>query len=103
MLRVPASLWRSPAGRKVQQRHVDFLLVSKKSTTIVAVIELDDQTHLAERQQKKDAYLGDALHAAGIPLIRVPVYRPGPDEVRKIVLNQIEGLVALSLDALAYE
>lgn len=75
VLEVPPELWRAPAGRKVQQRHVDFVLVNKKTTAIVAVVELDDSTHLAEKQQEKDAYLADALHVAGVPLLRVPIYR----------------------------
>lgn len=91
VLDVPTHLWRSPAGRKVQQRHVDFVLINKKTTAIVAVVELDDKTHLTEEQQAKDAYLGDALFAAGVPLLRVPIYRRyNPTKLRILLLGALK-------------
>lgn len=65
----------SPPGRKISQRHVDFVLVTSPAMRIVAVVELDDSSHLATDQQRRDQYLSDALHDAGIPLIRFPIYR----------------------------
>jgi very-short-patch-repair endonuclease len=50
-------------------------LVTKRGLRIAAVVELDDKTHLDSQQQARDAYLADALHAAGVPLIRFPVYQ----------------------------
>jgi very-short-patch-repair endonuclease len=66
--------FHSPAGRKISQRHADFVLVTKRGLKIAAVVELDDKTHLEPEQQARDAYLADALHAAGVPLIRFPIY-----------------------------
>lgn len=66
--------FHSAAGRKISQRHADFVLVTKRGLRIAAVVELDDKSHLAPEQQKRDAYLGDALRSAGVPLIRFPIY-----------------------------
>jgi len=74
LLSVPARQWEAPAGRRISQRHVDFVLVSRRDFSIQAVVELDDKSHLQKSQQVKDAYLGDALQAAGIVLIRFPIY-----------------------------
>lgn len=67
--------FHSAAGRKISQRHADFVLVTKRGLRIAAVVELDDKTHLEAQQQSRDAYLADALHAAGVPLIRFPIYQ----------------------------
>lgn len=75
LITVVPKLWDTPAGYKIRQRHVDFVLCSKRSLRIVAAIELDDASHLADEQRRKDEFLGDALRAAGIPLIRFPIYR----------------------------
>lgn len=67
--------FHSTAGRKISQRHADFVLLTKRGLRIAAVVELDDKSHLAPEQQARDAYLADALHAAGVPLIRLPIYQ----------------------------
>lgn len=67
--------FHSTAGRKISQRHADFVLVTKRGLRIVAVVELDDRSHVKESQTTRDAYLGDALHAAGLRLVRFPVYK----------------------------
>lgn len=67
--------FHSAAGRKISQRHADFVLVTKRGLRVVAVVELDDKSHLDAQQQTRDAYLADALRAAGVPLIRFPVYQ----------------------------
>jgi len=91
VLAVPPELWRSAAGRKVQQRHVDFLLVTKKRLRIVMALELDDSSHLCEQQKQKDAYLGDSLLAAGVPLVRLPIYkRYDPKRIRGIITGVLK-------------
>lgn len=78
--------YHSPAGRKISQRHADFVLVTKRGLRIAAVVELDDKTHLQPGQQARDAYLADALHAAGVPLVRFPVYKQyDPERIRALI------------------
>lgn len=90
VLEVPEGQWRAAAGRRIQQRHVDFLLVTKRALAIAAVVELDDATHLNLKQQQKDSYLADALREAGVPLIRFPVYqRYEPERIRRAIAATI--------------
>lgn len=80
--------FHSAAGRKISQRHVDFVLVSKRGLRIAAVIELDDKTHLEAEQQARDAYLADALHAAGVPLVRFPIYKRYDTALLRTILGR---------------
>jgi hypothetical protein len=86
VITVPAKLWDAPAGYKIRQRHIDFVLCSKRALTIVAAIELDDASHLSDEQRARDDFLADALRAAGVPLVRFPVYRRyEPDTIRGVL------------------
>ena len=67
--------WESPFGRKIAQKHIDFVLVTPKQTRIVAAIELNDATHAATHRRDRDEFLRAALDSAGVPLITFPVYR----------------------------
>lgn len=88
VITVPEKKWNSAAGFKIRQRHVDFVLCSKRALKIVAVIELDDSTHLTENQQAKDDFLADALHSARVPLIRFPIYRRyDPDKIHAAIAS----------------
>lgn len=89
ILAVPDGQWRATAGRKISQRHVDFALCSKKALSIVAVIELDDSSHLDDNRQRSDAYLDDALFVAGIPILRFPIYKRYQPETIKAIINRV--------------
>jgi len=52
--------------------HVDFVLCDPQTTAPLLVIELDDRTHQNERQSRRDRYKDDALHAAAMPICRIP-------------------------------
>lgn len=67
--------WESRHGRRIAQKHIDFVLATPKATRIVAAIELNDASHLEEDRHYRDQFVADALHAAGIPLIAFPIYR----------------------------
>ncbi len=67
--------WESTYGRKIAQKHLDFVLTTPKTTRIVAVIELNDATHESLDRQRRDNFLSEALHSAGIPLITFPIYQ----------------------------
>lgn len=80
----------SPAGRKISQRHADFVLVTKRGLRIAAVVELDDKTHLDPQQVQRDAYLADALRSAGVPLVRFPIYqRYDQEKLRRIIYRAL--------------
>ena len=54
---------------RINRMSADFV-VCKKDSTVVAVIELDDATHLQSKRQAADAKKDKALKAAEIKIIR---------------------------------
>ncbi|MCA9252075.1 MAG: DUF2726 domain-containing protein [Phycisphaerae bacterium] len=83
----PGSEWNKGHGNRILQKHVDFVLIDPNSTSIQAVIELNDKTHKRERRQKRDEFLANALSAAGILLIEIPAAASyDTEELRSILL-----------------
>lgn len=75
----PENLWKTPHGRRLSQKHVDFVLYDRASASIAVAIELDDKSHERADRVKRDAFLDQALAAADVLLLRVVVsrrYRP---------------------------
>jgi len=60
---------------RISQRHVDFLLCDSVNMRPILVIELDDLSHSRSSRKEKDSILGEALHAAGLPILRVTARR----------------------------
>jgi hypothetical protein len=58
------------AFSSVSQKHVDFILASRKTLEVLLAIELDDRSHLMGDRQKRDQLLNAVFVQAGIPLIR---------------------------------
>jgi very-short-patch-repair endonuclease len=54
----------------IARQHLDFTLCDHGSTDILLAIELDDRSHELARRKNRDAFLNNALSAAGIPLLR---------------------------------
>lgn len=54
----------------IKRFRVDFVLYSRISKDIVAVIELDDASHLLPERVERDKKLGEILKQADIPLFR---------------------------------
>lgn len=74
LLTVPAEEWER-WGRRVSQKSFDFALVTRGSSHVAAVVELDDKTHLMPGRRKRDLFLDDACQRAGLPLIRFKTAR----------------------------
>jgi hypothetical protein len=64
-------LWKqfNPLGAKC----VDFVVCEKTSGNIVAVIELDDSSHNRWDRKKRDVFVNEVLHSAGVPILHVKV------------------------------
>jgi hypothetical protein len=62
-------------GVKTSGIHADFVLLNPKDSSIVACIELDDDSHKSGKTYEKDKIKTAALLEAGIPLVRFPVKR----------------------------
>jgi len=63
--------WQS-AFNRISGKHVDFVLCDVSRLSVVAVIELDDQTHKRFDRGVPDTLVDSALADAGIPVLRVP-------------------------------
>ncbi len=82
--------WKSKYGRKIAQKHLDFVLITPRATRIVAAIELNDASHEESERQQRDEFLFDALRCAGIPLITFPIYRSyDSQKIRRRILAAI--------------
>ena len=65
--------WR--AFRKVSSKHVDFVIVDRRTGEIHAAVELDDRSHAQQDRQARDAFVDRVFAQAGIPLLRIPASR----------------------------
>jgi hypothetical protein len=68
----PPAVWRLGYGRLVAQKHLDFVLCDPATTRVRAAVELDDRSHARRARRARDRFVEAALHAAGVPLIRLP-------------------------------
>jgi len=71
IIHCPPRLWNTAHGRRLSQKHIDFVLYDSLSTRIVAAIELDDRSHQWPERRRRDEFVDAAFAAAGIPLIRI--------------------------------
>jgi hypothetical protein len=65
--------WR--AFRQVSSKHVDFVIVDRRTGEVHAAVELDDRSHTRQARQARDAFVDRAFAQAGIPLLRIPAGR----------------------------
>ncbi len=75
-------------ANRINQLSVDFLIV-RPDTSIVAAIELDDATHLADHRRSADARKAHALGSAGIPLLRWHVRQLPTVQTIRLALAQV--------------
>ena len=71
----PPDLWDSPHGRRLAQKHVDFVLYHVMTTQVLAVLELDDRSHDDPARCERDRFVDTALHAVDIRVLRVRASR----------------------------
>lgn len=65
----PRRLWDTPVGRRISQKHLDFLLIDPETTSLVAAIELNDRSHERADRQARDRFVNEILQGAGVPLL----------------------------------
>jgi hypothetical protein len=71
VMKCPDRLWDSPHGRKLCQKHVDFVLYDAWTARVLAAIELDDRTHESIVRRRRDDFVNSAFESVGVVLIRV--------------------------------
>jgi hypothetical protein len=62
--------WR--AFTKVSSKHLDYVLVDRRTGAIRLAIELDDKSHRQKQRRMRDAFVNRVCAQAGVPLLRVP-------------------------------
>ena len=62
--------WEDGFGHMIARHHLDFALCERRSSDILAAIELDDRSHDRPSRRRRDEFLDRAFAAASIPLIR---------------------------------
>lgn len=62
--------WR--AFVRISSKHVDFVLIDKRTRKITACVELDDASHRRLQRKKRDALVNAAFQSAQLPLLRIP-------------------------------
>lgn len=75
LVQCPPELWETPHGRRLSQKHVDFVLYDPRSASVAAIIELDDRSHESADRQARDVFVDSALHRAGLRILRVKASR----------------------------
>lgn len=79
------SRWFNP----IAQQSVDYL-ICQKDFSIIAAVELDDQSHNSVKSIERDTKKNKNLHAASVPLIRWHAEAmPEAETIRQAVFNHV--------------
>lgn len=60
------------AFTKVSSKHLDYVLVDRRTGAIKLAIELDDKSHRQKQRRVRDAFVNRVCAQAGVPLLRLP-------------------------------
>jgi len=66
---------RQSFRNRIKSRHIDIVVVDRKTFRLVWAIELDDKSHDTARRKERDEFLDKAFQGAGVPLIRFKAKR----------------------------
>jgi hypothetical protein len=56
---------------RVQSKHIDFVICDRATVRPVVAVELDDSSHSRADRVERDAFVNEALSAAGLPFVRI--------------------------------
>jgi very-short-patch-repair endonuclease len=77
---------RQCAVNRIQSKHVDFMVCHAEDLAVKYVVELDDQSHNGAARQDRDAFVDQALQAAGVPVFHFSAKRSyAVAEVRQVL------------------
>ena len=71
VVRCPPELWDTIHGRRLCQKHVDFIVYDRFTAAIVAVVELDDRSHNAPDRRDRDSFVDSVLRSVGVAIVRI--------------------------------
>jgi len=58
------------ARNKINRKHLDFVICRADDLSLVAGVELDDNSHQRKDRGERDVFVEEAMKSAGIPLVR---------------------------------
>jgi hypothetical protein len=74
---------RAAAWNRINQKHVDFLLVRNTDLAPIAGIELDDSSHEEDSRKRRDEFVDGVFKSCNIPLLHVPAQAAyNPNELK---------------------
>ncbi len=88
---------RSAYWKKINRKHVDFVLCDPRTLLPLLAIELDDSSHARSDRQQRDAFVDQVYAAAGLPLLHITGRRSYDVSVLQLQLQPFLG-DALVLD-----
>jgi hypothetical protein len=62
---------RATAWNRINQKHVDFLLVRSRDFAPLAGIELDDRSHEENARKDRDAFVDQVFRSSNLPLLHI--------------------------------
>jgi hypothetical protein len=81
---------RTRARNRINQKHVDFLLIRPSDLKPLAGIELDDRSHEEDDRKQRDAFVDEVFQSCGLPLIHVPAKATySPAELKATMVNAL--------------
>ncbi len=99
VLYVPWSEESRKYENKISSKHIDFLLCDPTTMQPVLAIELDGASHHRKDRQDRDAFLDQALAAAGLPILHIKAARSySIAEVQQQIVVVLPGTEAASFD-----
>jgi hypothetical protein len=82
---------RQSHTNRVMSKHVDFLLCDREKLSPLLVIELDDSSHEHDDRAQRDAFVDQALGAAGLPILHVSAKRSYvPKELADLIQAKLQ-------------
>jgi len=86
-----ANKFRMRAFNRICGKHLDFIVCHPETLTVLGVVELDDRSHALSHRRERDAFVDNALAAAGIPILHMPAQkRYSVAKLRDQVLDCLE-------------
>lgn len=99
----PTALQESRTYREDLQpllgKHLDFVLMDAADWRALAVVELDDRSHLDTKRRRRDAFLEAVLFESGMPILRVRVRKTYEVECVRRALAEVLPVATASLSA----
>jgi hypothetical protein len=71
VVRCRPELWDTSHGRRLSQKHVDFVVYDRFTAAIVAVVELDDRSHNAPARRDRDSFVDGILRSVEVAIVRI--------------------------------